>query len=126
MDYLWNGNSSAKCYLDKLVGWLNDKSTGDASQIRSGYYLNGEVTPDVNYNNPAFVGPFGVGSMVYGDQAFCNSIYNELVNCDSGGYYNSSLHVLTLLAMTGNMWNYVEKGETSTPVDLDCNGLSKG
>ncbi len=115
MDYLWYGEQKAYQINYKILSWLINSTGNNVDNIVSGYSLDG--TKLVNYSNAAFVGPFGVGSMIDDDfQNWCNALYNKLKNYTNGGawgYYQDCLKMLTMLTMTGNFVNFVEEQPTN-------------
>jgi len=117
VDYLWNGTGQAYSVLDNMTESLKEETGRNTNNIRSGYYIvddqNHKAGDAIKPNEPvdeAFLGTFGVASMVSPDhQKWCNSIYNKLRGSEPSEYFQSSLKVLTLLTMTGNMSNLLEQ-----------------
>ncbi|MEN3014352.1 MAG: glycosyl hydrolase family 8 [Endomicrobiia bacterium] len=111
IDYIWYGEERAYSINNKILNWLVTSTEGNVDRIVSGYQING--TPLVNYSNAAFIGPFGVGSMIDENfQGYCNSLYNKLKNYPNGGswgYYQDCLKMLTMLTMTGNFTNFAKE-----------------
>jgi gliding motility-associated-like protein len=115
LDYLWYGTTAAYNHLKKLSNWIYSQTGGTPSNIKDGYQLNGNVIGQ--WNNAAFVGPFTVGAMVDSSlQTWLNSLYSRLASFSSDNYYNDSLRVLTLLAVTGNFPNLWELSTGSISV----------
>lgn len=84
-----------------MIRWLSGAAFGSASNIKAGYQLNG--TPIGNYTT-SFIAPFGVGAMLdSSQQSFLNSIYALIYNRHEN-YYEDSVNLLSLLAITGNYW----------------------
>lgn len=115
MDYLWYGEQRAYQINHKITSWLMNSTENNVDNLVSGYKLDG--TKIVYYSNAAFIGPFGVGSMIDENfQNWCNALYNKLKNYPNGGqwgYYQDCLKMLTMLAMTGNFINYLEEQPTN-------------
>ncbi len=111
MDYLWYGEQNAYKLNYKITTWLISSTNNNVNNIVSGYKLDG--TKLVGYSNAAFVGPFGVGSMLdVTFQDWCNALYNRLRSFSNGGawgYYQDCLKMLTMLTMTGNFFNFAEE-----------------
>lgn len=116
LDYLWYGDERAYAVCSKIISWLISATQNNVNNIVSGYKLDG--TPLVSYSNAAFVGPFGVGSMVSEEfQNYFNQLYNRLRNYSNGGpwgYYQDCLKLLTMLVMTGNFINFTKETPIST------------
>jgi endo-1,4-beta-D-glucanase Y len=102
LDYIWNGNSTANTWCDKISAFANGIG---ASNIDDGYELNGTVVGE--YNNSPFVGGFAVGGMCY-NQTMVNNFASRLSYLDGVGwddqYYNLSLRCLYVLVLSGNFW----------------------
>lgn len=125
LDALLNGDATSKTQVDKMVSWVNSNSGGDANNIKAGYQLNGSAIG--NYFTTFFVAPFGVGAMLdASQQSFLNDIYAKVYNTRED-YYEDSVNMLALLAMTGNYWDptadYTPPA-TSTPASTNTPGPS--
>lgn len=101
LDYIWNGNATAKNWCEKIT---NFAASIGASRIVDGYNLDG--TPRGQYNNSAFVGGFAVGAM-------CNSqsivdVFSQrllqLNNSNDNQYFNLCLRNIYMLVLSGNFW----------------------
>lgn len=105
LDYIWNGNSTANTWCDKISAFANGIG---ASSIVDGYELDGDPHQDAQYNNSPFVGGFAVGGMCY-SQTMVDNFASRLLYLDGVGwddqYYNLSLRCLYSLVLTGNFWN---------------------
>jgi endo-1,4-beta-D-glucanase Y len=115
MDYIWYGDNRAKEINLKISNWLKSSTGSDPTKIVAGYKITGE--PLVGYSNAAFVGPFGVGSMVDESlQDWCNALFERLSRFGDGGawgYYQDCLKMLTMLVMTGNFVNFYDERKSS-------------
>ncbi len=111
LDYCWNGNPSAQGYLAKTSAFF---SAIGASEIVDGYALNGTAQPVTPQASPgtsaAFIGPAAVGAMSSSSfLSFVNDAYASvatLQDMTGGTYYDDSWMMLSLLAMTGNFFDY--------------------
>ena len=110
-DYLISGEPRAKIACDKISTWINAKSGGSALGILAGYTLAGANVTNNNFDDPCFIGPFGVGAMCNSaNQAFVNSVYSYLLTnhytpmSDAANYFQNSLQLLCALVMSGNYW----------------------
>jgi|GEM_PF-322375 len=115
IDYIWYGDTRAKEINLKISNWLKTITNSDPTKIVAGYKITGE--PLVGYSNAAFIGPFGVGSMVDEElQDWCNALFDRLSRFGDGGawgYYQDCLKMLTMLVMTGNFVNFYEEQKSS-------------
>jgi endo-1,4-beta-D-glucanase Y len=102
LDALLNGDTTSRNQALKMIRWLAGATTGQASNIKAGYQLDG--TPIGHYTTSFFLAPFGVSAMLEANQqTFLNNIY-ALVYNKKENYYEDSVNLLSLLAMTGNYW----------------------
>ncbi|MCI5140984.1 MAG: beta-glucanase [Candidatus Electrothrix sp. ATG1] len=99
---LLHNDAASRSQMQKITDWLVDATGGDAGAIKSGYQLNG--TPIGNYFSSFFAAPFGVAAMLSpSQQDFLNAIYQQVYQRQEN-YYEDSVNLLCLLAMTGNAW----------------------
>jgi len=130
--YYWYGDSDALAFNTKIANWLIPTTT-TASNINSGYYVNGEAETSVkrSFVSSTFSGGLGLAtSSLETDDAknYMETVYKSLSSltscatangCGEGSvkgekYYPSTLNLLYLLIMTGNMPNlYDMTGFTS-------------
>ncbi len=109
-DYLISGDARAKTACNKISSWINTKVSGNANNIRTGYTLTGANITGNNFDDPTFIGPFGVGAMCSTNQIFVNSCYNYLLSnqytpmSDAVNYFQNSIQLLCVLVMSGNYW----------------------
>jgi endo-1,4-beta-D-glucanase Y len=103
-DYLLAGDSRALKVLQPINTWLRAATGGDPHRIYGGYKLDG--TPTVNYYEPAFAAPFGVGAMVGAEnQKWLNAVWDQLASSPSNRYYGDTLRMQALIVMSGNWWS---------------------
>lgn len=105
LDYILSGDTRALNQLTAVNSWIQTATGGSPSNIRSGYKLNG--TALVNYGNLAFSTPFAVSAMISADnQTWLNSLWTFTSNKPTSGanYFDNSLRVLCLIAVSGNWW----------------------
>ncbi len=104
-DYLISGDERAKEAVLKIDNWLLESSGGSANHVYAGYYLDG--TKAVGWSDIAFTAPFTVGAMLdTANQDWLNSLYSKILssNVNSGGYYDNTLKLLSLITISGNYW----------------------
>jgi len=99
MDYLWNGNESARAWCEKITNWAH--AQGVAS-IVDGYQLDG--TQAGEYHNMSTVGSLAVCALA-NSQTIADAFVAEAVKTKDTFWYSGYLGNLYLLAMSGNMWN---------------------
>ena len=142
--YYWYGDTKAQAFNKKVTNWMIP-ATHTASGINSGYLINGEPvkTTKRGFASSTFSGGMGMAaSSVDGDEAktYMESVYNFLSKktsckqasgCGEGSntgekYYPSTLNLLYLLLITGNMPNlYDMSGFTKfTPDPSLATGIS--
>ncbi|NOK79475.1 MAG: DUF4214 domain-containing protein [Chloroflexi bacterium AL-W] len=118
LDALLNNDADARAQVQQMVNWLVSDTQGQADNIKAGYTLDG--TPIGDYFTTFFVAPFGVAAMTDpSKQAFLNDIYASVYNTRES-YFEDSVNLLALLAMTGNYWDPTAGGgmaPTSTPIN---------
>ncbi|MCQ2091771.1 MAG: glycosyl hydrolase family 8 [Fibrobacter sp.] len=134
--YYWYGDSDAKTFNTKVAKWLVP-ATMTASNINSGYSWAGEptLTKKRNFTSSTFSGGLGLATAFDESNAdyknYMETVYKTLAKLEScksaancgttdGGekYYPSTLNLLYLLLMTGNMPNlYDLTGFTSFTPD---------
>jgi hypothetical protein len=130
LDACWNGDSSAKTYINKVVGFFASKagagkasSSGGLGSIGDIYDSTGTITSNAGFNSMSLLGSAGVGALAYtGTNAvtFRDRVWNYLLeghytknylhtNGDSSNkpgytYYNATVGLLAALAMSGNFY----------------------
>lgn len=107
VDYLLHGDQRAKTAVQKINDWMKTHTGGDPSLIHSGYKLDGTDITGNNYSDAAFTAPLMAGAMVDpSNQAWLNSLwsFNESYTFSSQGYYQNTLKMLSMIAVSGNWW----------------------
>jgi len=106
-DFLVSDNTRAPVVAQRLTTSAQTTTGNTPSAFRSGYQLNGIPSPGSDYLSMAFVAPLGVGAMVdAGNQAWLNALWDLAVATPitAEGYYENTLKLLALVAMSGNWW----------------------
>ena len=58
------------------------------------------------FGPPRSVSPFAVAAMVdNSNQSWLNSLWESIANDDYPGYYDDTLKLLSLVALSGNWWS---------------------
>jgi endoglucanase len=103
LDYLWNGNSQAKAWCDKVSLWLDGVG---AENIVDGYNLDGTPHETASYHNSAFVGGFAVATMCYSQELvdlFGKEMEESQLKEDMY-WFNLSTRGLYMFTLTGKFW----------------------
>ncbi|MBR3670003.1 MAG: glycoside hydrolase [Fibrobacter sp.] len=125
-DYYWFGTASSKSFNATITKWLYTEANV-ASEINSGYYVDGraEKSTKRNFASSTFSGGLGFAAAsdeTEAGQKYLGTVYSYLAsktacaraqNCGEGDnpgekYYPSTLNLLYLLLMTGNMPNFYD------------------
>jgi endo-1,4-beta-D-glucanase Y len=110
---LLSGDERSRQLVRPLTAWLRQATDGDPSRIRAGYRLDG--TPLGMYFSTLFVAPFGVAAMLEPPtDDWLENIY-ELVREQHQNYFEDSVTLLCLIAMTGNQWDAVSPTPSESP-----------
>ncbi len=103
-DYLLAGDARAQAAVRPINTWLRTATSGDPHNVVGGYTLDG--TAAVDYYEPAFAAPFGVGMMVDAEnQDWLNAVWDRLTDGASDGYYSDTLRMQALIVMSSNWWS---------------------
>ncbi|GIW45540.1 MAG: hypothetical protein KatS3mg077_2822 [Candidatus Binatia bacterium] len=106
-DYLVSGDARARAAVQRITTWIRSSTGGDPAAIRSGYQLNGTLSPGADFRSMAFVAPLGVGAMAdAANQTWLNGIWDLVTatSIDDEGYYENTLKLLSMIVMSGNWW----------------------
>ncbi|MGA9116399.1 MAG: glycosyl hydrolase family 8 [Bacteroidota bacterium] len=105
LDYVLSGDTGAYAALQKINGWIRTKTAGNPAVIRAGYRLTGSQI--ASYGSTAFTAPLAVSAMVSSEhRQWLNALWDRIVSTplEAEGYYENSLKMLVLLAVSGNWW----------------------
>ncbi|WP_083827472.1 glycosyl hydrolase family 8 [Thiorhodococcus drewsii] len=103
LDALLNDDVQSRAEAQKMISWLAVSTNSNANNIKAGYKLDGSAIGD--YSTTFFAAPFAVAAMLDGSQQdFLNEIYTYIHN-ETEDYYEDSINLLALLAVTANYWN---------------------
>jgi len=110
LGYSWFGHPQAKTIEARLLGWIaNAPISSKPASIVDGYNLDGSAKG--SWNVATYVGALGSAGMTDSvkSQAWVDGCYTRLrKGADGTGYFHSSLKVLYLLHMGGNLNNLWE------------------
>lgn len=125
--YLWYGHDDAKDFCSTIASWITSSSHGNPTTVGDRYTLDGNKTS--SELTSTFLGGFALGAMVdqkhqdWLDKAY--RVQDSLIDVEEK-YFGSSLKMLYLLLLSGNMpdlWNppaqttYNEATLTNGPSD---------
>lgn len=103
---LTHGDARAGQLLAPVNAWIRYDSGGDPLDVSAGFDMDGAPLPGSDYSSMAFVGPVGVAAMTSGaDQVWVNDLWRVVADrANDEGYYEDTLAVLSMIAMSGNWW----------------------
>lgn len=101
--HAWFGHATARNIANRVATWVRTATSNNPANIGDGYTLAGERIS--NNNNATFVGTFAAAGMVDAShQAWVNAAYSRLASFTGPhGYFNTTLQVLYMLTLSGNM-----------------------
>ncbi|HEX9297952.1 MAG TPA: glycosyl hydrolase family 8 [Polyangiaceae bacterium] len=104
-DFVTSGDTRARAALMKLNSWIKSKTSGNPSNIRDGYKLDGSTGSAQSGWSLAFEAPFGVSAMVdSSNQAWLNAIWSHTSSVSNQGYFEDSIKMISMLVMSNNWW----------------------
>jgi len=124
-DWIHHAEPRSRTSINRMSEWLRGSTSGNAANIRAGYYLDGR--PLRTFYDVAFAAPFTtamMGGTSQANQDFLNASYDRIRQNSGGGSYGRAINLLNLLMITGNWW-YPHSalvggnpGENRTPTDI--------
>jgi len=103
IDALLNNDTISWEQVRKLSLWAQKVADNDPGKFLAGYKLDGTPLNCSNYFTTFFVAPLGVAAMnLPSQQKWLNDIY-EAVYDKVENYYNDTVTLLCLIAMTGTV-----------------------
>lgn len=109
-DYVWYGSAESASYTGKCRNFVSSK--GGINQIKAGYTQSGNVIGD--YQDPTFTGAFASAILSSTSQSEVNTAYTTLKNQTSTAYFASTLRVLYMYTMSGNLYNPLADDDTDS------------
>jgi hypothetical protein len=105
LDGILNGDPASIAQVRKISAWAQSATGGDPAALRAGYRLDGTPLAGSDYFTTAFVAPMGVAAMNDpAQQVWLNRIYDSVYTAVED-YYEDSLNLLSLIAISGNFWD---------------------
>jgi hypothetical protein len=110
MNYLVTGEPAAQAVVTPINQFFRSTTGDNPTRVVDGYNLDGSRRSGTGFSL-AFLAPLGVAAMAAdsggpGDQAWLDSVWAEVQRrpVTSGGYYENTLKLLSMIAMSGNWW----------------------
>lgn len=127
LDFVLNGDTRSHDAVQAINTFFRTSTSDDPLLIRSGYQLDGTVSPGADYLSMAFVAPLAVGAMVdASNQGWLNSLWDRVLATpiEDSGYYENTLKLLALLTLSNNWWapEMVGGGCTANTTAICTNG----
>jgi len=113
VDALLSGDTASRTQVRRMTSWVRFATGGDPAAVQAGYRLDG--TPIDGHFTTFFAAPFGVAMMLDpSGQGWLNAVYDR-VRQEEEGYYEDTVTLLCLLAMTRNWWDPSQPPPTCDP-----------
>jgi endo-1,4-beta-D-glucanase Y len=103
LDALLTGDPQSLAAAQRLAEFATSTTSARPRQLKAGYLLDGTPHTGSDYFTTFFVAPFGVAAMANGDAAYADDTWTAVVD-GREGYFEDSVTLLTLIAMSGNAW----------------------
>lgn len=104
LDAALTGDSRSRAQARRIAEWARKAAEGDPQKIRAGYKLDGTPLPNSDYFSGCFAAPIAVATMSDpAGQAWLDDLFDAMKDVDQG-YYEDSINLLCLMAITGNYW----------------------
>jgi endo-1,4-beta-D-glucanase Y len=106
-DYIMNGDSRAKKFLEPINKWIIETTGGNPDNISAGYTLSGDDLKTRNFEALSFISPFAISAMVdRKNQIWLNNLWDYIVNfkLKDFDYYDNSIKMLNLIILSHNYW----------------------
>jgi cysteine-rich repeat protein len=115
LDAALNGDAVSRAQVRKVSAWYRAATGGSPAGVRAGRRLDGTLLQGNDYFTTVFVASVGVAAMSEPEEGWLNALY-DAVRLSDEDYYEDTVSLLCLLAMTGNYWNpaLVAGGATTT------------
>jgi len=105
LDAALHGDPVSRAQARTMSLWAEGMAGGDPARVFAVRRLDGSLRPGNAYFTTIFVATLGVAAMLdAGQQAWLNACW-EAVRQSDEGYYEDTVTLLALLAMSGNWWS---------------------
>lgn len=116
MDYLINGNETAKKFAENITSFASEKSSNDPWELMAGYDLNGNAIED--YNDLCFTAPFLIAAACTDNNSWHSSVRDVILDYGEDVYYGDTIKMLCLIVDDGG---WIIPAEKSVSVRGDVN-----
>lgn len=116
MDYIINGNETAKKFAENITSFASEKSGNDPWELMAGYDLNGNAIED--YNDLCFTAPFLIAAACTDNNSWHSSIRDVILDYGEDVYYGDTIKMLCLIVDDGG---WIVPAEKSVSVRGDVN-----
>lgn len=99
MDYLINGNETAKQFAEHITDFMADSTKGDPWEIMAGYQLDGTAIED--YSDLCFTAPFLIASSCTDNTEWHDELRDVILNYGDDVYYGDTIKLLCLISDDG-------------------------
>ncbi len=109
LHFLASGDARARELLAPLSTFFRDETARVPGRVQPGYQLDGRPLYESGWTSLAYIAPLGVAAMLEpGEQQWLNATWNAIRDEGDegmvGSYYEDTLALLSLIAMSGNWW----------------------
>lgn len=116
MDYIINGNETAKKFAENITSFASEKSGNDPWELMAGYDLNGNAIED--YNDLCFTAPFLIAAACTDNTSWHSSVRDVILDYGEDVYYGDTIKMLCLIVDDGG---WIVPAEKSVSVRGDVN-----
>ncbi|MCM1269188.1 MAG: glycosyl hydrolase family 8 [Ruminococcus flavefaciens] len=116
MDYIINGNETAKKFAENITSFASEKSGNDPWELMAGYDLNGNAIED--YNDLCFTAPFLIAAACTDNNSWHSSVRDVILDYGEDVYYGDTIKMLCLIVDDGG---WIVPAEKSVSVRGDVN-----
>lgn len=116
MDYIINGNETAKKFAESITSFASEKSGNDPWELMAGYDLNGNAIED--YNDLCFTAPFLIAAACTDNNSWHSSVRDVILDYGEDVYYGDTIKMLCLIVDDGG---WIVPAEKSVSVRGDVN-----
>lgn len=116
MDYIINGNETAKKFAENITSFASEKSGNDPWELMAGYDLNGNAIE--YYNDLCFTAPFLIAAACTDNTSWHSSVRDVILDYGEDVYYGDTIKMLCLIVDDGG---WIVPAEKSVSVRGDVN-----
>ena len=92
----------ARQFLERFMDWAVTH-VGKPENFKAGYHLDGRSLKGADFDSACFIAPTGVAAMSTGHRTWHDATF-ACASSQKEGYYEDTVNLLCLLAMSGNAW----------------------